>query len=105
MAQTHLTPLLSFLIASAVLLSSLHAVQVLGAVALAHDESNAKVMHDIHHHTDKSAPQLIKDAGDSSQYVDSRSMRLMRDKKTIIRDKLARWQRAWEEFLVAHKIS
>lgn len=111
MARTHLTSLISIFIAGAVFLSSLHAVQVLGAATLTHEDAkkighdeSGKIIHDLHHHSDKSGSQLIKDAGDGSQYIDNRSMRLVRDKKTTIREKLARWQHAWEEFLVAHHL-
>lgn len=116
MTTKHIAAALSIFIASAVLLSSIHATQVWGAATLPHDDASKKIVHDdggnakegakvvqeLHHHSDKSGSQLIKDVSDHSKYFDVRTQRLLRDKKETIKDKLARWQRAWEEFIMMH---
>ena len=113
MNRLHLTPYISIVIASAVLLSSLHVSQVLGTAALAHDQdkkvsthddtSVGKIASELHHHSDKSGSQLIKDAGDHQLYADSRSLRLRAHKKEHLRDRLAaRWARAWHEMALIH---
>lgn len=118
MTTKHLAAALSIFIASAVLLSSLHATQVWGIAALPHDDNSgkkiihdeggstkeSKVVQDLHHHSDKSGSQLIKDVGDHSKIFDTRTQRILRDKKETIKDKLARWQRAWEEFIMMHHL-
>jgi hypothetical protein len=96
----------SFLVAALVFLSSLHATQVIGATTLAtddakkvtHSDTIAKVISDLHHHSDKSGAQLIKDVGDHQLYIDNRSLRASRDKKDSLRNRLlARWQQALHE--------
>jgi hypothetical protein len=117
MTTKHLVATLSIFLASAVMLSSIHASQVWGVAAMPRDDYNKKLTHDdtsgnakdnakivqeLHHHSDKSGSQLIKDGSDHSKYFDTRATRNMRDKKVTIKDKLARWQRAWQEFLLMH---
>jgi hypothetical protein len=119
MTTKHLAAALSIFIASAVLLSSLHATHVWGIAALPHNDSGKKIIHDegggnakdsakivqeLHHHSDKSGSQLIKDVGDHSKIFDTRTQRILRDKKETVKDKLARWQRAWEEFIMMHHL-
>lgn len=120
MTTKHLAAALSIFIASAVLLSSLHATQVWGMAVLPHNDNGKKLIHDdggggatkdgskivqeLHHHSDKSGSQLIKDVSDHSKIFDTRTQRILRDKKETIKDKLARWQRAWEEFIMMHHL-
>lgn len=120
MTTKHLAAALSIFIASTVLLSSIHATHVWGIAAMPHDDAtkkishddgaganakeNSKVVQDLHHHSDKSGSQLIKDVSDHSKYFDNRAGRIVRDKKGTIKDKLARWQRAWDEFLMMHHL-
>lgn len=113
MNRLHFTSYASIAIASAVLLSSLHISQVLGSSALLHDQdkkvsthddsSVSKIASELHHHSDKSGSQLIKDAGDHQLYADNRSLRLRAHKKDHLRDRLAaRWARAWHEMGLVH---
>lgn len=110
MAKSHLvTTTLSLFIAGTVLLSSLHAAQVLGTTDGGEDGGRAKktvdsskIEHDLHHHSDKSGVQLIKDASDHSKYVDSRSLRLVRHKKETIKDRLHHWKQTIEDIALTH---
>lgn len=96
---------LSIIIATSVILASIHAGHVVGVLSQSHDDVKkishedvaSKAVRDLHHHSDKSGAQFIKDVGDQ-QFVDHRSLRLGRDKKESLRERLAaKWQRALEE--------
>ena len=97
MTRTHLPAALSLFLASIILMSSLHLAQIAGSTDLPHDMGK-KISYELHHHSDKSGAQLIKDASDSQAYLDARSLRHMRDHKKEARNRLARWQRAWQDF-------
>lgn len=106
MIKQHLTNSLCVVLASVVLMSSLHAGQVVTA-ALAGLRTNddgllqthLKVSPDLHHHMDKSGMQLVKDAGDNQQMLaDYRTLRTMRNTKKDLpyRYRLANWlQDSW----------
>lgn len=104
MSHSHFTTGLSIIAIAAVLLSSLHAVQVANVAAtvsnddtrkaLSHDAMAAKVASELHHHTDKTGLQLIKDVGDHQMYADSRSLRLVHKKDSIRSRLAAQWLRA-----------
>lgn len=97
--------ILSIFTALIVVIGSLHAAQAIGAtVSSAHDVSKKvanddgstlKLVSDLHHHSDKSGSQLIKDIGEQQLYADNRSLRLARHKKSpMFRKVVLRWQRA-----------
>lgn len=102
MTRNYFVTTLSLFIAALVLISSAHAAQVLGAAVVVHDDGFKKVSHDdmtivktvadLHHHSDKTGSQLIKDAGEHQLYADSRSLRL-HHKKVALRDRANRWLR------------
>jgi hypothetical protein len=100
-------------IATLVFFSSIHSAQLFGAAfapsdaksAAAHDDglSLHKITSELHHHSDQSGSQLIKDGGDQL-YADSRTLRLLRHKRTLsLRDRLqADWLRALNELQHLH---
>jgi|GEM_PF-5910033 hypothetical protein len=101
MTRNYFVTTLSLLLVAMVLISSAHVAQVLGAAVVTHDDGIKKVSHDdtmikavgdLHHHSDKSGSQLIKDAGEHQLYADSRSLRL-HHKKASLRDRAHRWLR------------
>lgn len=109
MAKSPFITALSLFVVGTVLLSSVHAKQVLGSDDASNDgarskktEDSSKIVHDLHHHSDKSGSQLIKDVNDSSKYVDSRSLRLARHKKETVKDRLHHWKQAFEEIALTH---
>jgi hypothetical protein len=112
MSRAHLTTGISIVIATLVLLSSLHAVQVLGAATavpsmdgkkdLHDDAQTGKLISELHHHSDKSGAQLIKDGGDHSMYADSRSLRLLHKKESVRARLVARWLRTLHDVHVLH---
>ncbi|HKX73693.1 MAG TPA: hypothetical protein VJM32_06745 [Candidatus Saccharimonadales bacterium] len=114
MAKSHLVTTLSLFIASTILLSSVHATQLLGATDGGEDGGRAKksidsskiekIDHDLHHHSDKTGSQLIKDASDNGKYVDSRSLRLSRHKKDIVRHRLDHWKHAIADIALTHHL-
>jgi cell division protein FtsI/penicillin-binding protein 2 len=91
------------ILASLVLLSSLRMVQVFGVALSAqrsHDDGSAivKLAPDLHHHSDKTGVQLVKDAGDNQFYADYRTIRALRSAKKDLpyRYRLASWlQDSW----------
>lgn len=95
---------ISILTALIVVISSLHAAQAVGATASPHDVSKKianddnsplKLVSELHHHSDKSGSQLIKDVSEHQLYADNRSLRLVRNKKSLaLRKMTLRWQRA-----------
>lgn len=105
-----IAPLCLF-IAATVVLASLHAGQLAGAIGhygdsdkkITHEDAAAKIARDLHHHSDKSGAQLIKDVSDH-QYIDNRSLRAGRDKKESLRSRLAeRFNRALQSLsLIDH---
>ena len=102
MTRNYFVTILSLFIAALVFISSVHVAQVLGAAVVVHDDGIKKVSHDdtavvkavadLHHHSDKTGSQLIKDAGEHQLYADSRSLRL-HHKKIALRDRANRWLR------------
>lgn len=109
MKTPFIAPLCLF-IAATVVLASMHAGQLVGAVShygddkkITHEDAAAKVARDLHHHSDKSGSQFIKDVGDQ-QYADNRSLRAGRDKKESLRNRLAeRFSRALQSLaLIDH---
>jgi hypothetical protein len=109
--RTYITAPLCLFIAATVVLASLHAGQLVGAIGhygdndkkITHEDAAAKVARDLHHHSDKSGAQFIKDVGDQ-QYADNRSLRGNRDKKESLRNRLAeRFSRALQSLsLIDH---
>jgi hypothetical protein len=103
MIKQRLTLSLCILLASLVLFSSLRMVQVFGAAVAqrVHEDGNSivKVAPDLHHHTDKTRVQLVKDASDNQQfYADYRTLRAMRSAKKDMpyRYRMAGWlQDSW----------
>lgn len=111
MAKSNLITTLSLFIVGTVLLSSVHAKQVLGGDGYddsggraKKSEESSKIVHDLHHHSDKSGSQLIKDGTDHSKYVDSRSLRLVRHKKETVKHRLDQWKRALQEIALTHHL-
>lgn len=109
--RTQIIAPLCLFIAGTVVLASVHAGQLAGAIGhygdtdkkITHEDAAAKVARELHHHSDKSGAQLIKDVGDH-QYVDNRSLRAARDKKDSLRNRLAgRFNRALQSLsLIDH---
>jgi hypothetical protein len=111
MKRAQLTSGLSIFVATLVLLSSLHITQVIGTATapatdkkLGHDDTAAtKLISELHHHSDKSGSQLIKDAGgDHQMYADGRSLRLVHKKDSIRARLTARWLRTLHEMHLIH---
>ena len=79
MTHTNLNVFLGIMIASAVLMGSLHISKVIDDhKVLSHDDGSvAKLSVDLHHHSDKSGTSL----GDNGVYADGRSLKLHRHHK------------------------
>ncbi|HSW81156.1 MAG TPA: hypothetical protein VLG40_02050 [Candidatus Saccharimonas sp.] len=102
MTRNYFVTTVSLVLVALVLISSAHAAQVFGATVVAHDDGVKKISHDdtsivktvgdLHHHSDKTGSQLIKDAGEHQLYADSRSLRL-HHKKISLRVRASRWLR------------
>lgn len=105
MTRVQFTTTLSIIIATLVLVSSMHMAQMFGAAVVMHDDGKkishddttvVKVASDMHHHADKTGSQLIKEATDHQVSADHRSLRLVH-KKDGLRNRIAsQWLRLWQ---------
>lgn len=92
-----LTTCLSVILASAVLLSSVHSLQLaddVGKKVMA-DDGLHKIGVELHHHSDKGS-NLLKNTVDQTAYADGRSLRLRDHKKELSHPfKTNNWLKNW----------
>ena len=98
MTHNNLNVFLGIMIASAVLMGSLHMSRVIDDhKVLAHDDGGVvKLSVDLHHHSDKSGTNL----GDNGVYTDGRSLKLHRHHKQKLR--AGQWLHDWWQLHSLH---